>query len=362
MEPVRIGVIGCGAIGRQHAAIAADSPLLALVAVADLRAAAAQQVAREYNVPGCYGEAGALLRDPAVEAVVLALPAGGRFALAQQALAAGKHVLLEKPVAMNAAEVRTLLAARGDLIVGCCSSRMRGLPAAQAAAALVAEGRLGRLRLVRCRAVLGAGAPPQQPPPPWRLSKALNGGGILVNWGCYDLDFLLGIAGWRLRPRVVLAQTWNVPEVFAEYVAPGSDAETHVIALVLCDDGVVLSLERGEFAAGATDEAWQLLGDRGSVRLRMPAGHNKQVIFDEATPTGVVSHVIWRGDDPPGAEHRIVLEDFAQAVRMRRAPRTTLEQALVIQELTDAIYASAAQGAPVMLADPALREPTSEGG
>jgi len=74
------------------------------------------------------------------------------------------------------------------------------------------------------RALKGAAAPPQNPPPPWRLSKAMNGGGILVNWGCYDLDYLLGITGWMIEPRLALARTWGVPETFAAYAAPGSDA------------------------------------------------------------------------------------------------------------------------------------------
>ena len=71
---------------------------------------------------------------------------------------------------------------------------------------------MGQLRVVRCRALKGAGALPQSPPPPWRLSRAMNGGGILVNWGCYDLNYLLGITGWAIEPRLALARTWGVPE------------------------------------------------------------------------------------------------------------------------------------------------------
>lgn len=347
MNPVRIGIIGCGVIGRKHVSVAAESALLEPVAVADVREAAAREVAAQWGVPRAYAGAAALLADPEVEAVVLALPTAGRAEQALRAFEAGKHVLIEKPIALNAGEVRRLIDARGGLIAACCSSRMRGLPSSAVAAEFIAGGALGRLRVVRCRALKAAPEPPGSPPPPWRLNRDLNGGGILMNWGCYDLDYLLGITGWTLRPRVALAQTWQVPPEFQAYVAPGSDAETHVAALITCDDGIVLSFERGEFVAGATDEAWQVLGDRGSLRLQMTPGAAKTIVHDQATPRGVVSHTIWQGDEAPGSEHVGVLEDFASALRGGHAPRTTLEQALLVQQISDAIYASAARGGGV---------------
>ena len=344
MEPVRLGVIGCGVIGQVHVRVAAASSLLTPVAVADVQFAAAEALAASYSDVHPYDSADALIADPNVEAVVVALPAAIRTAVVLRVLAAGKHVLVEKPIGMNAAEVEQMIAARGNAVAACCSSRMRDLPSAAIAADVIASGALGQIRVVRCRALRGAGPPPTKAPPPWRLNRSLNGGGILVNWGCYDLDYLLGITGWTLKPRTALAQTWTVPEAFNAYAAPGSDAETHVSALVVCDDNIVLSFERAEFVAAATDEAWQVLGDRGSLRLQMTPGKDKRVIMDEATPEGVVSRTLWQGDEAQGSEHVAVLEDFAQAVRTGNAPQTTLEHALLVQQITDAIYTSAAQG------------------
>ena len=141
-------------------------------------------------------------------------PTQYRTEVALRAFERGKHVLIEKPIAMNAAEVEQLIAARGDLISGCCSSRNRFSAAARLATQLITTGGLGELRTVHCRAIRGAGKEPDTPRPAWRLTKALNGGGILVNWGCYDLDYLLGITGWQLKPQTVFAQTWTVPQVF----------------------------------------------------------------------------------------------------------------------------------------------------
>ena len=349
MERLRLGVIGCGVIGQQHMQTASESPLVELVAVADVRASAAQEAGARFGAGAVYADAGSLLADPRVEAVVLAMPAVERTRLAQRAFAAGKHVLTEKPVARNAGEVRELIASRGGLIAGCCSSRFRFLDSAKAAEAHLASGALGALRVVRVRAVVGAGAPPRTPPPAWRVSTSLNGGGILMNWGCYDLDYVLGLTGWTLRPRTVLAQTWPVSPAYQGYVAPGSDAETHVAALIVCDGGVAITYERAEFSPTLAETAWQITGDAGALRLRMTPGTGQTVVADEATDEGVASRTLWSGDESYIPTRVGVLEDFARAVREGRRPKTGLEQALLVQEIADAVYASAAEGRAVGL-------------
>ncbi len=348
MESVRLGIIGCGVIGQRHLAAAAAWPGISLVAVADLREAVARETAVRFGVGQAYTDADALLADREIEGVVLALPARDRAALALRAFAAGKHVLTEKPVALDAGEVERLIAARGDRVAGCCSSRFRFLPSAAAACDLLASGALGRLRVVRCRAIKPAGPPQAVIPPAWRLSRALNGGGIMSNWGCYDLDYLLGITGWTLEPRTVLAQTWTVPDPFAGQVAPGSDAETHVAALIRCADGVTLTFERGEYVATEAEEAWQIIGDAGALRLRMTPGAGKTLWHDAADAArGVVSRAIWQGDEDYGMTHEGPARDFAAAIREGRQPLTSLEQALVVQRITDAIYRSAESGTAV---------------
>ena len=348
LQPVSLGIIGCGVIGKVHLQHASQSPLIRLQAVADVREAVACEAVEKFGVARMYTDPDALLRDSRVEAVVLALPTAGRAELALRALACGKDVLVEKPVGMNAAEVRRMMAARGDRVVGCCQSRMRHNPAAQVATQFIGGGGLGDLRLVRCRASSAGGPPPARPAPSWRLNKLLNGGGILMNWGSYDLDYLLGLTRWKLKPRHALAQTWPVPPAFAGNVAPGSDAETHAAALITCEGGTVISIERGEHMPAVTDEAWQIIGSKGALRLPMIPGQNKKLLFDEAVAgTGVVTRTLWEGEDSWDDGHRGVLADFVAAVRERRPPLASLEQALVVQQITDAIYASAETGAAV---------------
>jgi predicted dehydrogenase len=166
-----------------------------------------------------------------------------------------------------------------------------------------------------------------------------------MNWGCYDLDYLLGLTGWSLKPEIVLAQTWPIAPQLEAHIAPGSDAETYVTALIRCADGVVISYERGEYMAAQTDEAWAIVGTQGSLRLQMTPRSDKVIWHDQGTgDQGLQSTPIWQGDEGYETLHPGPLRDFAQAIRQDRPPQTSLERALIIQAITDAIYTSAASG------------------
>src|ERR1041384_5210390 len=151
MKSVRLGIIGCGVIGQKLLLGASKDPTIDMVAVADLRESAARQAAETYQVDGVHTDPDALLADPRIEGVILALPAGGRTAVALRALARGKHVLLEKPVAMNSAEVRQIIQAKGNLQVGCGSSRYRVIEHAKITTKFIASGALGELRVLHAR-------------------------------------------------------------------------------------------------------------------------------------------------------------------------------------------------------------------
>jgi len=352
MEPVRLGVVGCGVIGKIHLRVATASPLTEVVAVADSREQARKEVSELHGIQKFYVEGEDLFRDPDVEAVVLAMPAQNRADLAIKAFALGKHVLTEKPVATSAEQVRQMITAQGDLTGACCSSRYTFLESTRVASDFVATGALGDLRTVHCRVLTSVGAAPASPPPPWRVSKRMNGGGILVNWGCYDLDYLMSIAGWKLKPKTVLAQAWPIAQHLSDRVDPESDAETHFAALILCEGGVAISFERGEFTTASTRRAWEMIGSKGTLNLMMMRQPNKPHILthDDTTPeAGVTSRTLWEGELDMAALHSGVIEDFACAIREQREPKTNLERALVLQQITDAIYASAESGSAVTI-------------
>lgn len=343
MSAVRVGVVGCGVIGPTHMQAAVNAPHIDLVAVADLIDERAKAAAEKYSVPKVYREGAELIQDPDIDLVVLAFPAAGRTELGLETLKAGKHLLTEKPVAMNADEVRQLMAAQGELLAGACCCRYRFTESARAATEFIASGALGQLRNVYCRELRPAGAKPSGEPVEWRLKKHRNGGGILMNWGCYDLDYLLGLCGWQLAPETVFAQTWTCSPTVEHHISPGSDAETYYSALVRCKGGTMLSIERGEYMAIGGEAAWQIIGTKGSLRLHMLTSADKKIIFDELDPDeGLKSRVIWEGAESSFATTPV--EDMARAILDGTKPATSLERALVIQQISDGVYASASSG------------------
>jgi predicted dehydrogenase len=350
MDQVRIGVIGCGVMGPKHVEASAQLPMTRPVAVADLIEERARRTAEAFGIEKVYRSGDELLEDPDVDAVVLAFPAQHRARLAIRAFQRGKHVLTEKPVAANAAQVRRMIRAQGRLVGACCSCRYAFVRHAAAVRDFIATGALGALRLVRARSLAPCGPKPETLRPDWRLKRKLNGGGILMNWGCYDIDYLMGLTGWSLRPQTVFAQTWPIPPHLRSHVVPGSDAETYYTALVRCRGGAVISLERGEYMPAAGDDAWQIMGTRGSVRLTMTATKGKKVYHDDATVEGgVVTRVLWEGDENWGDARSEPMRDFAEAILHRRKPTTDLRKSLVVQQISDAIYASAARGQAVAI-------------
>ena len=106
MKPVRLGIVGCGVIGGHYIAAAAAHDGIDLVAVADLDESLASKAASKFSVPKSYPNGANLIDDPEIDAVVLAVITDARAPLACRALRRGKHVLLEKPPAMNAAQIR----------------------------------------------------------------------------------------------------------------------------------------------------------------------------------------------------------------------------------------------------------------
>ena len=346
---LNIAIIGCGVIAQYHLRAVAKLTTARVAAVCDVRIDVAQKTAAEFNIPRWTGSASELFADPSIDAVILALPANLRTALALEAFKHGKHVLTEKPVAMNAAEVRTLIAAQNGRVGAVCSSRYQFFASARAARAFLRTGALGALRTITCRGVNPAGPPPKNSPPAWRLRRDLNGGGIFVNWGCYDLDYLLGLLDFKLTPQCALARTWQVGAPYTAYAAPGSDAETHVTALITFAEGCVLDYERAEFSTLPPDNRWQITGERGTLTLQMLKARTANVVLTEPdAEKGTRTRVIWEGDESAlTSEHDGVAADFVEAILQKRAPQTSLQNALLFARIADAIYASSASGRPV---------------
>lgn len=122
MKDLSIAQIGCGVISRQHLNAFKTIEGASIAAICDLSEQALEGVGNAFGIKRRTTKVEELLEDATIDAVILALPTSVRTPIALQALAAGKHVLLEKPAAMNLEEIDALEAARGNLVVACCSA------------------------------------------------------------------------------------------------------------------------------------------------------------------------------------------------------------------------------------------------
>lgn len=348
-EKLNVGYVGCGVMGQVYLQAAQSIPFIRSAVVADAVEASARKAAETFGVPSFYTDAQAMLDDPGIDAVVLALPAMARAELAIRAFRAGKHVLTEKPVARSAEEVRALIREKGDRIAGCASSRTRLLDSAAVVARTLAEGKLGTLRIMRCRWQTSARPKPETMPPLWRFSKEVNGGGNLANLGSYMLDYFLGINGWSLEPDTVLARTWTIADSFAGHVPAGSDGETLTSAFVSFRNGPVLTIEQGEHYVGEQVHECELIGTDGTLTFSVVPSISR-VVWSRYDGGSIAQEVLWEGQETFSTAHQRVLADFAQAVLEGRQPSTSLERALVVQRIVDGVYLSAQRGEAVRLA------------
>ena len=168
-----------------------------------------------------------------------------------------------------------------------------------------------------------------------------------MNWGVYDLDFLFSILDWQIEPAAVFAQTFTMPPGLEAHQAPGSDAETHAILTARFADGSILTYERAERATVAGEHSWQIIGDRGGIRINM-LDPRSTVFWDRVDPAvGLLSESCFAKPDSTANQHTVPIADFVEAIRENRQPRTSLERSLVLQSLIDAAYESARSGTSI---------------
>lgn len=346
MKQVNLGVIGCGAIGPQHMQSAVDLDNVRLYAVADIDEERAKAAAEKFGAARTYTDPLALLDDPEIEGVVLALPAGFRGDLAIEALKRGKHIMLEKPSARNVEEYDKITEAAGDRLIACASARYAFMPHSAPTRDFIASGALGEIRSIHFRNLLPPGPPPTSPPPAWRVSRSLNGGGILVNWSSYELDYIWSMTSWKLKPQHVLAKWWPIPPRFSEYVHPESDADEHFAAFITCEGGTAVYLERGERVASEAESSMRIVGTNGTLKLSWLPGEDKKILFHsfDGEPA---DQVVWEGDEGWEPARRGIIEDFGRAIAEGRQPHTNAERGRLMQQITDAIYRSGDENRPV---------------
>jgi predicted dehydrogenase len=196
--PVRYGILGAANIARQFCRGVAGSALLTVDAVASRDGARAAAFATECGIARGHGSYQALLADPAVEAIYIPLPNSLHAEWIMRCLAAGKHVLCEKPFTLTAAEARAAYAAARA--AGLCLAEAypyMSQPQTLRLRALLAEGVIGRVQLASAAFGFGITSPEGAAlvdPANIRLRPEV-GGGALLDAGTYAMSLLRIVTG-----------------------------------------------------------------------------------------------------------------------------------------------------------------------
>lgn len=360
--PLRVAVIGAGGIAHlRHLPAykqAEERGLARVVAVCDAVEASARSAAADFDVPLAASDWREVVARDDVDLVSVATPNVYHEEIAIAALAAGKHVMCEKPLAMTyAGALRMAEAARQAGTRTSVNFRYRWVPAAKTLFDLVEAGAIGNVYHVYMTYLNGARANPDAPMR-WRLTRAQAGSGVLGDLGSHMIDFAHVLAGPVRRVHCLL-RTFTTERP----VDGGGRAPVDV------DDACTLVLEFASGAQGTLNASGCAIGrgnhqrvelygragsaiyeierwDEGGDRLRVCLGEAQGKLggFAEIRP-------------PPAHRDSNPLDpflDFVRAIRAGRDAPVTFEDAVRAQEVIEAAERSAASGRWVELPLPPL--------
>jgi predicted dehydrogenase len=352
---LRVGVIGTGGIANAHIAGYQKTEGVELFAACDVIKERVEAVQEKHGFTHAFTDYEQMLKLPELDVVSICTPPFAHKAPTIAALEAGKHVLCEKPMALDAAEAQDMVDAwhrvRGKhknlFSIG---FNARWAPAAQALKRMIDGGELGEVYYGRTVSHRRRGVPG------WGVftNKAKNGGGPMIDIGVHALDLALWLMG-HPQPVSVYGVTYrkfgNRPNVFNPWGAwdPKTfDVEDSAFAMIRFLGGATLQLECS-WALNIDKSYAQtiLCGTEGGAQLR------PLTLFQEkhsALVDTVVAENVTEGQARAAeSTHALEVQGFVRAVREGAQPLVLPEQALMVSRIVDAVYASDESGDAVKL-------------
>jgi predicted dehydrogenase len=355
---IDVAIVGCGVIGRNHAAAVGRHPDLRVTAVVDPIAEARQDLARRVTdtTPACFATLADALDGGGVDLVAICTPSGLHAEDTERALVSGRHVVIEKPLDATLPAARRLAKVAADAqergLVASVISQHRFDPASVVVADAIATGRFGRVGSAvgsvawwRSQAYYDSAG--------WRGTWRLDGGGALMNQGVHTVDLMLWLLG---QPVEVYAQT-------GRYAHTGIEVEDMAAATIRFASGAVGLLHATTAAYPGLAVRLQVHGSRGSAVI-----HDDQLEFFHAAPNGddepvgpadQTSEMVPAGErhgDPKPEDAFVVghlrqYRDVVAAIHDRRPAAVTVADGLTALATVRAVYVSAALGRPVAVDD-----------
>ncbi len=342
-QKLRLCLVGLGRVATSHLdAIAELKELVELTAVMSRDEAKGRQAAGRHGARKVYTDYEAMLEDREINAVILCLPHFLHEGATIAAARAKKHVLCEKPMALNADEARRMVQAAEEhgvrLMIG--QSR-RFYDAVLASRRFVQEGRLGRLVAIN---EWNYSLRLEDHPSTWRPDLQKSGGRIMPFWGVHLLDYILWM--FDARPRTVAAQMASVN--------PNWQGEDEAIVLLGFDGGGMASIHLSWNARiRPTHSRQEVIGriwdsSKNAVYERYVIGEKGALYMNDETELYLDGELVVSGPQRP-SNFALQLREFASAIAGGREPLASGREVLKVQETVDAAFRAGHEGCTVVL-------------
>jgi predicted dehydrogenase len=348
---LRFGVIGAGQIS-QYACGSINSHAQAkVVAAHDPNADRLAELAKAHGIARTHAQAEALFADPGIDAVYIAVPNKYHAPLAKQALQAGKHVILDKPFALSTAEaLEVAAAAKAAGKTFTLGMNQRFNAGSQKVRSLVEQGTLGEVYHAKAYWFRRSGIPKLGT---WFGNKQLAGGGALLDIGVHLLDLALWTIG-NFEPVAVSGATYTKfgNRGLGEGGWGKSERDPNLVFDVDVFSSALIKLKNG--ATVTLDVSWachQADGNRQDVQLFGTEAGASCYPAKLYKPTAKGEYqVVENFDAPVRFAHCERFHNFINSLLGTEPLMTTIEQALAVQRILDAIYESSRTGSEVRIA------------
>lgn len=327
----RIGVVGAGGMGRLYIRLFSRIPDAEVIAVSDVDLGRARKAAEEYGVPSYTGSWREMVDRGDLDAVAVCTPVKFHKEVAVAALESGKHVISEKPPAMNSKEaVEMAEAARRSGRVLMYGFQWRFAGRARYVRSLIEEGLFGDIYRVRIHYLRREGAPSGAGG--WFRKKALAGGGVLIDCGVHFLDLAYWLLG-RPRPIRAFGVKYNL-------LGRGAmDVEDTFIGMIVFEGGTSLVIENSWLQNWRNELSFHLFGTKSGASL-----YPELELFTRVGGPHCSVRPLVEDGDPNAAK----LEHFLRTIEEGPSDVTpTAEDGVVLMRIVDALYSSSEKGEAV---------------
>ena len=349
MKQLRCGFVGGGGIMRVHAKIARERQDLELVAVADVVEPVLNTAADMFNIPARYSDYNDMVAKENLDLVIIGVPNAFHYGATMAALQAGCHVLCEKPPALNAGQAKAMAAEaekRSLRLAYGLHNRFAG--EVETAHQYLTTGRLGQVyhasvEMYRRRGIPGLGS--------WFTTKAIAGGGALIDIGVHILDLTYYLMG-QPKPVTVSAVTharfgndpesYNYLSMWGTRVPEGPfDVDDLAAAFIRFENGASLNLQVSWAANTPQGSSLRVLGDKGGLTID---GNRELTILGE--DNGYISDIKPMFQQPNAKTAQ--LDQFIDCIRNpEQKLKVDAQQGIILQSMLDAVYESATEGREV---------------